>query len=395
MQASDFQKLMFPNYAPAPFIPVRGAGVQVWDDAGRDYWDLGGGIAVLSIGHCHPSAVNALQNQAQKLWHVSNLFTNEPALQLAEQLLNATFAERAFFCNSGAEANEAALKLARRHAVNHSGGQKFKIISTKNAFHGRTLFTVTAGGQPKYSDGFGPLPAGVQHIDFNDVAALEAAVDEDVCAIILEPIQGESGVLPATHEFLQAARAAADRVGALLIFDEVQTGCGRTGKLFAYQHFGVEPDILTTAKGLGGGFPIGVTLTRAKIAENFTPGTHGTTYGGNPLACAVGSAVLTEIDRAETYANIAARSQQLRARLQQFAEKYGVFSEVRGMGLLIGAVLTEPYRDQASQFVAAAAQAGVLILQAGTNVLRFAPSLLIQENELNAALDRLETIFQA
>ena len=306
---ATFDQVMLPNYAPADWLPVRGQGSRLWAQDGREFIDFAGGIAVCSLGHCHPVMVNALTAQAQTLWHVSNVLTNEPALRLASKLVAATFADRVFFCNSGAEANEAAFKLARKVASD-SNPAKDQIIAASNSFHGRTFFTVTVGGQPKYSDGFGPKPAAISHVAYNDIAALKAAVSDRTCAIVLEPIQGEGGVLPATQAYLQAARELADQVGALLIFDEVQTGMGRTGDLFAYQAYGVTPDILTSAKSLGGGFPIGAMLTTAAAAQHFTPGTHGSTYGGNPLACAVAEAVLDHINTPEVLAGVDAKQQR-------------------------------------------------------------------------------------
>ncbi len=388
VQRADFDQLMVPNYAPAQWVPVRGEGSRLWDQQGRDYLDLAGGIAVTSLGHCHPAMVRALTEQAQQLWHVSNTLTNEPALRLARKLVDATFAERVFFCNSGAEANEAAFKLARKVASD-SNPARDEIIATTNSFHGRTFFTVTVGGQPKYSDGFGPRPQAISHVPYNDIDALRAAVSARTCAIVIEPVQGEGGVLPAQRDYLQAARELADAHGALLIFDEVQTGVGRTGALYAYQHYGVVPDILTSAKGLGGGFPIGAMLTTADIAKHFSVGTHGTTYGGNPLACAVAEAVIDTVNTPEVLANVASRSAQLRDGLNALNQTTPVFSEIRGLGLLLGAVLTEAYAGKAGDVVALAAEAGVIVLQAGPNVVRFAPSLVISEAELASGLARL------
>lgn len=391
---ATFDQVMLPNYAPADWLPVRGQGSRLWAQDGREFIDFAGGIAVCSLGHCHPVMVNALTAQAQTLWHVSNVLTNEPALRLASKLVAATFADRVFFCNSGAEANEAAFKLARKVASD-SNPAKDQIIAASNSFHGRTFFTVTVGGQPKYSDGFGPKPAAISHVAYNDIAALKAAVSDRTCAIVLEPIQGEGGVLPATQAYLQAARELADQVGALLIFDEVQTGMGRTGDLFAYQAHGVTPDILTSAKSLGGGFPIGAMLTTAAAAQHFTPGTHGSTYGGNPLACAVAEAVLDHINTPEVLAGVVAKQQRLQAGIAALQAELGLFSEVRGKGLLLGAVLNEAYANRAGDVVAAAATAGLLLLQAGPNVVRFAPSLVITDEELDAGLARLSTALRA
>lgn len=394
VKRADFDRVMVPNYAPASFVPVRGLGSRVWDQAGRELIDLAGGIAVNGLGHCHPALVNALTEQAGKLWHMSNVFTNEPALRLASKLVDATFAERVFFANSGAEANEAALKLARKVASDRFGNDKYEIISTINSFHGRTVFTVNVGGQPKYSEGFGPRPAGITHVPYNDIGAMEAAISDKTCAVILEPIQGESGVLPANQAWLERVRELCDQHDALLVFDEVQTGVGRTGKLFAYEHYGVIPDVLTTAKSLGGGFPVSAMLTLERWAKHLNVGTHGTTFGGNPLACAVGEAVLDIVNTPATLDGIGEREARLRQRLQEINERHGIFSEVRGKGLLLGAVLSDQWQGRAGEFLAAAEAAGVLVLMAGPNVVRFAPSLLIESDDIDEGLQRFAQAVQ-
>lgn len=306
----NFDQLMIPNYAPAQFIPVRGKGSRVWDQQGRDYIDFTSGIAVNALGHCADEIIEVLHQQSQKLWHSSNWFTSEPCLALADKLINKTFAERVMFVNSGAEANEAALKLARRYALDNFGEQKSKIISFQQSFHGRTLFTVSVGGQAKYSDGFGPKPADIVHLPFNDLASVEAEIDEQCCAVIVEPIQGESGIIPAKKEFLQGLRQLCNQHHALLIFDEIQTGLARTGHFYSYMHYGVTPDILSSAKALGNGFPIGAILTTDKIAQSFSVGVHGTTFGGNPLACAVASKVVEILSEDKFLANVNRLSQQ-------------------------------------------------------------------------------------
>ena len=390
VQRADFDQVMVPNYAPAAFIPVRGAGSRVWDQSGRELIDFAGGIAVNVLGHCHPALVGALTEQANTLWHVSNVFTNEPALRLAKKLIDATFAERVFFCNSGAEANEAAFKLARRVAFDKFGEDKCEIIAATNSFHGRTLFTVSVGGQPKYSDGFGPKIQGISHVPYNDIEALKAAVSDKTCAIVLEPIQGEGGVLPADLAYLQAARELCDKHNALLVFDEVQSGMGRSGSLFAYMHYGVTPDILSSAKSLGGGFPIGAMLTTTELAKHLAVGTHGTTYGGNPLACAVAEAVIDVINTPEVLAGVQAKHQRFAAKLTQIGEQYGVFSQVRGLGLLIGAVLSDAWKGKAKAILDAAAVEGVMVLQASPDVVRFAPSLVVEDADIDEGLARLE-----
>ena len=384
------ENYLTPNFAFAPVIPDHAQGSHVWDTEGREYLDLAGGIAVNALGHCHPALQAALTEQAAKLWHISNIYTTAPAQQLAQRLVENTFADKVFFCNSGAEANEAAFKLARKYAFDHFGSEKNEIIACVNGFHGRTLFTVSVGGQPKYQQGFAPLPAGIKHIPFNDVDALAAAVSDKTCAVVIEPVQGESGVLPASQAFLQAARQLCDEHNALLVLDEVQTGMGRTGKLFAYEHFGVVPDIVSSAKALGAGFPIGAMLTSDKVAPSFAPGTHGSTFGGNPLAAAVGSAAFDIINQAKTLGHVCTQGECLQAALRKIGEKHGVFAEVRGLGLLIGAVLSDAYHDKAGEFVKVALTQGLMILNAGTNVVRFAPSLLLSDADLQAAIEKLD-----
>lgn len=388
------QNYITPNFSFAPVIPERASGSRVWDTEGREYIDLAGGIAVNALGHCHPELVEALTRQAQKMWHVSNLYTTRAAQELAQKLVEHTFADKVFFCNSGAEANEAALKLARKYARDHYGAEKNEIIACVNAFHGRTLFTVSVGGQPKYSQDFAPLPPGITHVPFNDIAALEAAISDTTCAVIIEPIQGESGVLPATAEYLQAARRLCDRHKACLIFDEVQTGMGRTGKLFAYQHSGVTPDIMTSAKALGCGFPIGAMLTTEKTAASFGPGTHGTTFGGNPLACAVGSKAFDIINTPQTLAHVKQQGEKLKQALMRLGEETGVFQTVRGEGLLIGCVLADQYAGKAGEINALALAHGLMILVAGTDVLRLAPSLLVTDEDIEAGVAKLRAALQ-
>jgi len=390
VQRADFDQVMVPNYAPAAFIPVRGAGSRVWDQAGRELIDFSGGIAVNVLGHAHPALVGALTEQANKLWHVSNVFTNEPTLRLAKKLVDATFADRVFFCNSGAEANEAAFKLARRVAHDKFGPEKYEIVSAINSFHGRTLFTVSVGGQPKYSDGFGPKITGIRHVPYNDLEALKAAVSEKTCAVVLEPVQGEGGVVPADPAYLQGARALCDQFNALLVFDEVQSGMGRSGELYSYMNYGVTPDILSSAKSLGGGFPIGAMLTTDALAKHFAVGVHGTTYGGNPLACAVAEAVLDVVNTPQVLAGVKARHQRFKTRLEQIGQRYGVFTEVRGLGLLIGCALSDAWKGRAKDFFNAAEQHDLMILQAGPDVVRFAPSLVIEKADIDEGLDRFE-----
>lgn len=386
-----FDEVMVPNYAPGSVVPVKGEGSHVWDQEGKEYIDLAGGIAVTCLGHSHPGLVSALMDQAEKIWHLSNVMTNEPALRLAKTLCDLTFAERVFFANSGGEANEAAFKLARRYAWEHFGPEKNEIISFRNSFHGRTLFTVSVGGQPKYLEGFEPAPGGIHHADFNDLESVRKLISKaKTCAVVVEPIQGEGGVMPGDADFLKGLRQLCDDNDALLVFDEVQSGVGRTGYLYAYQMYGVTPDILSTAKGLGGGFPVAAMLTTEKVARSLGVGTHGSTYGGNALACAVAQRVIDTVSQPDILKGVAARSDKLRKGMMDIGERYGIFSEVRGSGLLLGCVLTEEWKGKAKEFLNAGLAEGVMVLIAGPNVVRLAPSLIIPEPDLEEALTRFE-----
>ncbi|QNQ20095.1 aspartate aminotransferase family protein [Kosakonia sp. SMBL-WEM22] len=384
----NFDQWMLPVYAPAPFIPVRGEGSRLWDQQGTEYIDFAGGIAVNALGHANPVLCNALSEQAAKFWHTGNGYTNEPALRLAKRLIDATFADRVFFCNSGAEANEAALKLARKYAHDTFGAQKSGIVAFKNAFHGRTLFTVSAGGQPAYSQDFAPLPPQIQHATFNDLASASALINDDTCAVIVEPMQGEGGVVPADPAFLQGLREICSRHNALLIFDEVQTGVGRTGELYAYMHYGVTPDVLTTAKALGGGFPIGAMLTTETFGKVMNVGTHGTTYGGNPLAGAVAGALLDTVNTPQMLNGVKQRHEWFTEQLTAINARHLLFSDIRGLGLLIGCQLVPAFSGKAKQISQLAAAEGVMVLIAGGNVLRFAPALNISEEEVRIGLER-------
>ncbi len=390
IQRGLFDEVMVPCYNPMQFIPVKGQGSRVWDQDGREYIDFAGGIAVSCLGHCHPAMVNALTEQANKLWHLSNVMTNEPALQLANKLVELSFADKVFFANSGAEANEAALKLARRYAADIHGPEKTEIIAFKQGFHGRTFFTVTVGGQAAYSDGFGPKPGDVTHLPYNDIDALQAHMSDRTCAIMMEPLQGEGGIISPTPEFVQAVRELCDKHNALLIFDEVQTGNGRTGHFYAYQGLGITPDILSTAKSLGGGFPIGAMLTTDKLAQHMKIGTHGSTYGGNPLACAVGLAVVDIVSQSETLAGVKQREAWFRDGLEKINQKYQLFSEIRGKGLLLGAALNEQWQGRSRDILLAAGEQGLMLLVAGPNVIRMTPSLLITQQEIEQGLAKLD-----
>ncbi|ADP12452.1 Succinylornithine transaminase [Erwinia sp. Ejp617] len=391
----DFDQWIVPTYAPANFVPVRAGGSTLWDQQGKSYIDFAGGIAVNALGHAHPQLQKALQHQAEKLWHTGNGYTNEPILRLAKQLIDATFADRVFFCNSGAEANEAALKLARKAAIDKGQEHKNGIVAFNNAFHGRTLFTVSAGGQPAYSKDFAPLPGGITHAPYNDLAAAAALINPQTCAVIVEPVQGEGGVIPAETAFLQGLRELCDQQGALLIFDEVQSGMGRTGSLYAYMHYGVTPDVLTTAKALGGGFPMAAMLTTEALAAHLNVGSHGTTYGGNPLAGAVGSKVMELVNCPEVLRGVSERHRWFVAALQAINQRLQMFSEIRGLGLLIGCELSQNYSGKAKLINQAAAREGLMILIAGPDVVRFAPSLIISQREVQEGLVRFERACRA
>ena len=381
-----------PVYRPRELVLARGQGARLWDADGRDYVDFGAGIAVCSLGHCHPELQAALVEQAGRLWHTSNVFYSEPPLRLAQELVAASrFAERVFLCNSGAEANEAAIKLVRKWAAGQGRPPERRVIVTfRGSFHGRTLAAVTATAQPKYQEGYEPLPGGFRYVDFNDVAQLATAMaGGDVAAVLLEPVQGEGGVMPAAPGFLQAVRGLCDAHGALLVLDEIQCGMGRTGSLFAHWQDGVVPDIVTLAKALGGGFPIGAMLVGRQAAQAMQFGAHGTTFGGNPLAAAVARVALRLLGSDAIAANVARQAAALRAGLAAIDRDLGVFAEVRGRGLMLGAVLAPQHAGKAGAWLDAAAARGLLLLQAGPDVLRFVPALTVTDDELADGLARL------
>jgi acetylornithine/N-succinyldiaminopimelate aminotransferase len=381
------------TYARQPVEFVRGAGAMLFDRDGKAYLDLLAGIAVCSVGHSHPYLTNALQEQAATLLHVSNLYLTAPQARLAQRLVELSDFERVFFCNSGAEANEAAIKIARKYGRNKGGEKKTQIISARNSFHGRTLATVTATGQPKYSAPFAPLPPNFAYVPFNDVAALQAAVTDDTAAILLEPIQGEGGVWPATSEYLQSARDLADRHGALLIFDEVQTGMGRTGRLWAYQNYDIVPDVMTLAKGLGGGVPIGACLARGIAAETFQPGDHGSTFAGNPLAATAANAVLdilADEDLAGNARRIGARFVEEITTLR--TRHPGLIGEIRGRGLMIGIEILQPV---ARAIVASALANGLIINAIGDTTIRLLPPLTLTDAEARRGVALLEKAVQS
>ncbi|MCE5194496.1 MAG: acetylornithine transaminase [Nitrospiraceae bacterium] len=381
------------TYNRFPIVLRKGRGIKVWDTEGKEYLDFIGGIAVNILGHCHPKIVIALQKQTQRLMHVSNLYHIEPQIKLAKLLVSHSFADKVFFCNSGAEANEAAIKLARKYAKEHLGKDKFEIITALNSFHGRTLATVAATGQEKFQKGFEPLMPGFQYVPFNDIDALKKAVNGKTCAVMLEPVQGEGGIKIPDLDYLKNVRELCDKNNILLIFDEVQTGIGRTGKLFAYENFNVIPDIMTLAKGLGNGFPIGAMLATDKIASAFVPGSHASTFGGNPLACTAAIATIeTLLEDGFLLDQCKRMGEYMKNEFRKFHEEFpNLIVDVRGMGLLIGIEFT---RDCA-EIVKACLTKGLLINCTAGNVLRFAPPLIVQEKDIDAMTDILGEILSS
>ena len=385
-----------PNYAPKPVVFDRGEGSRLWDLDGREYIDLGTGISVNSFGHRHPELIEAVTAQAGRLLHASNLYYVESTVRLAEELVDATFADRVFFCNSGAEANEAAIKIVRRHASEAGRGPgEREIVTFHGSFHGRTLATVTATAQPKYQEGFEPLPGGFVYCPFNDPEALEAAVSERTCAVMLEPVQGEGGVTPARQGFLRHVQDLCRRRGALLVLDEIQSGMGRTGRFFAFEREpGIEPDVVTMAKALAGGLPMGAVLVGARAAGALTVGTHGSTFGGNPVAAAAARVAVRLAGSADLLANVVRQGDAFRLFLNRINAELGLFREVRGRGLMIGAELAEAHAGKAGALVDACAEEGVIVLVAGPSVLRLLPPLNIGDEDVGEAVARMERAFR-
>ena len=376
-----------PNYSPAEIIFDHGEGMYLYDREGRAYLDFLGGIAVNCLGYDHPELTEALCRQAERSLHVSNLFYSEPQIELLETLSERSFGDRVFLCNSGTEATEAAMKLAKRFQEKVAGRKnKKEIVSMEKSFHGRTMGAITATGQPKYHEGFTPLVPRVTYTPFNDAEAARQAIGERTAAVIVEPVQGEGGVRPARRSFLQALRERCDQTGALLIFDEVQTGVGRTGHLFAYEGYDVEPDIMALAKGLGGGMPIGATVATERAFEGWKPGSHASTFGGNPIASTAANTVLEVIERDDLCANARQRGTQLRNGLEALAETHDVIDDVRGRGLMVGAEC----REGASDIMDYCRDEGLLLNTAGKNTLRLVPPLIVTESDVDEALTRLE-----
>ena len=376
------------TYGRFPIALDHGKGATLWDTEGKKYIDLTSGIGVNSLGHDNDALTTAISEQAHKLMHACNLYYTEPMVQAAKKLVDAAGMGKIFFANSGAEANEGMIKLARKYSFDKYGEGRNKIITLKQSFHGRTVTTLKATGQDKFHQYFFPFTEGFDYAAANDIEDMKRKIDGTTCAVMMEMIQGEGGVTAATPEFLQGLRELCDQHQALLVFDEVQCGMGRTGDLFAYMHYGVTPDILTSAKALGGGFPISAMLTTAEIASAFHPGSHGSTYGGNPLACAVAGAAFDIINTPEVLEGIQAKRQRFVDHLQKIDQQYDVFSDIRGMGLLIGAELKPQYKGRARDFLYAGAEAGVMVLNAGPDVMRFAPSLVVEDADIDEGMHR-------
>ncbi|MHB8156085.1 MAG: acetylornithine transaminase [Desulfocucumaceae bacterium] len=381
-------KYLMKTYGRLQIALVKGSGARVWDADGREYLDFVSGLAVNSLGHCHPAVTRAIADQAETLMHVSNLYYIEPQVKLAKMLVENSCGDRVFFCNSGAEANEAAIKLARKYSRVSGNTDKYEILTAHKSFHGRTLATITATGQLKYQKGFEPLPAGFGYFPYNDLDALKEAVGPKTCAVMLEPVQGEGGVNVADLEYLRGVRGFCKEKGLLLIFDEIQCGLGRTGKFLAHQHYGVEPDIFTLAKALGGGFPIGVMAAKEEVALAFVPGDHASTFGGNPLACAAGLAALDQLINRGVTENAARVGDYFIGKLKDLAGRHSYVREVRGLGLMLGVELAVDGRE----IVARCQEQGLLINCVNNNTLRFLPPLIITEGDVDEAIDILERV---
>ncbi len=385
-----FDEVMFPCYTPMNMVIKKAHGSYVFDNEGNKYVDLTSGIAVNCLGHTPDGVQKVIKKTCKDLIHVSNIFCNEYTLSLAKKLTSLTGYDKVFFVNSGAEANETALKLARRVAFDDYGAEKNEIISFVNSFHGRTFFSVTVGGQESYSDGFGPKPAAITHIPYNDIATFEKTISDKTCAVILEPIQGEGGIIKADDAFLVKVRELCDKYHAALIFDEVQTGVARSGTLYAYEQTPVKPDILTSAKGLASGLPIGAVLTYDNFAKHFVPGTHGSTFGGNALACSVGCYVLDKVSDKKFLENVKATSEYIKAAIRKLDEKHHVFDDVRGEGLLMGLVLNKKYSGKSGALQKECFKHKLLTLTAHGDVLRLAPALNIKKSVVDEAMKLLD-----
>ncbi|MGR3318926.1 MAG: aspartate aminotransferase family protein [Candidatus Anammoxibacter sp.] len=384
----QYEDYVIPNYTRNPIVQLKGEGVYIWDTDGRRYLDLFSGWAVSNLGHCHPNVVAAIQKQAALLQHAPNIYYTIPQGQLAKRISENSFGGQCFFCNSGAEANEAAIKLARIH---YSDKGKYKIITMNDSFHGRTMATLTATGQPKYHKGFAPLVSGFDYAPFNDLSQVEKLVDDETCAIMLETVQGEGGINIPKNDFIKGVRELCDKKDMLLILDEVQCGMGRTGKYFAYQHYGIEPDIMTLAKALGGAIAIGAMTAKKDVAKSLVPGTHASTFGGNPLACAAGVAVFDTIKEEKMLENVNKIGKYAREKLDKFADEFEIIKEVRSLGLMIGIELTIP----SAGIVKKCMEAGLFLNSTHENVIRIMPQLNVKTEHIDEGFDILEQILKA
>tara|TARA_Y100001970_G_scaffold73359_1_gene93096 strand:+ start:8152 stop:9351 length:1200 start_codon:yes stop_codon:yes gene_type:complete len=382
-----YDSVMLPNYSPADFIPERALGSRLWDKDNKEYIDFGGGIAVNSLGHSHPVLIEALNKQSKKIWHISNYLTNEPAIELAKKLTDLTFAENIYFSNSGSEANEAAIKIARKYHSSRNDPRD-EIVSFTNSFHGRSLLNISLGNSQMHRDGFEPLMAGIKQGEFNDISGLKNLITEKVAAVIVEPVQGEAGVISATSEFLEEIRELTSKKGVLLIVDEVQSGVGRMGSIYGYMNYGIDPDIVTSAKGLGGGIPIGATLTKRSIGEVMQPGSHGSTFGGNPIACAVANEVINIISDKSFLKKVNEKEELFLDLLSEMKDK-GIFSDIRSSGLWIGCDLVD---RNSNEVLNQAYAEGLILVSAGSSCLRLAPALNIHEEDIKEGVGRLKKV---
>jgi|TARA_B110000967_G_scaffold130925_1_gene133776 succinylornithine aminotransferase len=390
----DFNRYMMPVYKPAEFIPFKAKGSFVWDKQKKKYIDFASGIAVSSLGHCHPELNKALLEQSKKIWHLSNLLTNEPALQLAKILCKTTFAEKVFFSNSGAEAIEGAIKTARKHAYVNISKKKNGIVAFSDAFHGRTMMAIALNGSDRFIEGFGPMPGGITHHPFNETKNLEKAINKNTAAVVIELVQGEAGIIKAKRDFIQKIKKLCKAHKVLIIVDEVQSGAGRTGTLFAYEQFGIKPDIMCCAKGIGGGIPIGAILTSTKIAECMQLGSHGSTFGGNPLACAVAEKVMTLLSKKALLNGVKKKEKIFVEGLKKINKEFKCFEEIRSSGLWIGCTLNVQENFNLDTMMSACYAKGLMILKANNNTIRIAPSLIIEDKVIQQGLKILRSAIQ-
>ena len=391
----DFNRYMMPVYKPAGFIPVKAKGSIVRDKKNKKYIDFASGIAVSSLGHCHPDLNKALMDQSKKIWHLSNLLTNEPALRLAKIFCKHTFAEKVFFSNSGAEAVEAAIKTARKYAYVNISKKKNEVVAFSDAFHGRTMMAIALNGSDRFVEGYGPMPGGIKHHQFNEIKGLEKTINKNTAAVVIELVQGEAGIIKAQKAFIQKIKKLCKQHKALIVIDEVQSGAGRTGTLFAYEQFGIKPDIMCCAKGIGGGIPIGAVLTSSKIADCMQLGSHGSTFGGNPLACAVAEKVMTLLSKKTLLNGVKKKEKLFIAGLKEINEEFQCFEEIRSSGLWIGCKLKVQDGFNLDTMMQACYERGLMILKANNNTIRIAPSLIIEDALILKGLKVLKSAIQA